>query len=609
MWSSHRLAGVAALLLTGACGDSLDISVDYRVIGLVPVTAGACGAPPTAPPTATGATRVRFTFRDHTAAGPGPLRCDVVLPRGVSKPVLAVPRKSEPVDLWVEYFTDDGVLVARGERRGVDLDGGAVTIYASASDGYACEPAQPTLPRAFHSATLLPTGEVLLLGGLTGRPGMTGGELSPADGAYVTASAEIYDPTTARVFPIAITGFTARAFHHVVVLGTAANGDVVMAVSGGLGVAGDPAAIGNVAAIAGTSGEAPWRPVAADAALGRGGSTSVGAELLVYSPSARTVSRMPIVGAIGLRFAAGGVDDVELPTPRAIGGGDGTGGDGLDVLEPTGAVDIRLSGVPRVGATLVAATETTALWIGGDLSGARYFDRLIQLDAAPSIEAGPAPVSDHNRAFASAVRLDDEIVVAGGLRIAAGAITDITGAIPGARVDIATGTATDLPLADFTAAAYLATAQLPRHGALISGGVIAGDASCAGTLACVIDQSVRYGADLTAATTGAPGLARAGHQLTRLDSGVVLVSGGFTRGVGAGTVRAVATLERFEPHLAVDDPLADLGTPRAPGEVAQQGGVAIAPCQIVQGAPALDAGVDALDMDALELDALDIDAL
>lgn len=605
--SSHRLAGLAVALVAGACGDSLDISVDYRIVGLTPATAGACGAAPTAPPIATGATRVRFTFRDHTAAGPGPLRCDVVLPRsGASRPVLAVPRKSEPVDLWVEYFTDDGVLVARGERRGVDLGGGAVTIYASASDGYACEPAQPTMARAFHSATLLPTGEVLLLGGLTGRPG--GGELSPADGAYVTASAEIYDPATARVFPIAITGFTARAFHHVVVLGTATNGDVVMAVSGGLGVAGDPGAQGNVAAIAGPAGEAPWRAVAPDTALGRGGSLTVGAELLVYAPSARTVSRMPIVGAMGLPFASGGVDDVSLPTPRAIGGGEGTGGDGLDLLEPEGTVDIRLTGVPRVGATVVAATASTALWIGGDLTGARYYDRLIQLDAAPSIEAGPPPTGDHNRAFASAVRLDDEIVVAGGLRITTGAITDVTGAIPGARIDLATGAATDLPLADFTPAAYLATAQLPRGGALISGGVIAGDATCAGTLACVIEQSMRYAADLTASATGAPGLARAGHQLTRLDSGVVLVSGGFTRGAAAGTVRPVATLERFEPHLAADDPLADVGPVRLPGEVAQLDGVAIAPCQIVQGGPSADAAVDAGTVDAVEIDALEIDA-
>jgi hypothetical protein len=111
---------------------------------------------------------------------------------------------------------------------------------------------------------------------------------------------------------------------------------------------------------------------------------------------------------------------------------------------------------------VVAATASTALWIGGDLTGARYYDRLIQLDAAPSIEAGPPPTGDHNRAFASAVRLDDEIVVAGGLRITTGAITDVTGAIPGARIDLATGAATDLPLADFTPAAYLATAQLPR---------------------------------------------------------------------------------------------------------------------------------------------------
>ena len=164
--SSHALPLASALaIVAGGCGDSLDVSVDYRVVGLAPVTGGTCGAVPRTPPLATGATKVRFTFRDHTATGPGPLRCDVVLPRGGDAPVLAVPRKAEPVDLWVEYFTDAGALVARGQATDVDLTGGTGTIYTTDADGYACEPAQPTQPRAFHAATLLPTGEVLFLAG------------------------------------------------------------------------------------------------------------------------------------------------------------------------------------------------------------------------------------------------------------------------------------------------------------------------------------------------------------------------------------------------------------------------------------------------------------
>jgi len=611
--SSHALplAGAGALALAVAgCGDSLDVSVDYRVVGLAPATGGTCGAVPRTPPIATGATKVRFTFRDHTPTGPGALRCDVVLPRGGEAPVLAVPRKAEPVDLWVEYFTDAGALVARGQASDVALTGGTVTIYTTDADGYACEPAQPTQPRAFHSATLLPTGEVLFLGGLTGPASGASADFTPAAGAYVTASAELYDPASGRVTPLVIAGLSPRAFHQVVVLGTDANGDVRLAVSGGLGVAGDAAAAGNVAAISGPMGEAPWGPVAVDAALGRAGAVPVAAELLTYSPSTRAVVRTPIVGASGAPGAAAGQADREFGSPRLIGGGLGAGGDVLDALTPTGEIAVSLPGVPRVGASVVATTATSALWYGGDLGGTRLFDKVIQLDATPALTAGPAaPQAGLNRAFATVVRLDDEVIAAGGLRIVTGAISDTTGAVPGARVDIATDVVTELPVGDFRGAAYMASAQLPRHGALISGGVVAGDLACLGTLACVDAQSVRYAADATARTTGAAGLARYGHRLTPMPDGTILVSGGFTRGATDGTIHAVATLERFEPHDAADDPLADVGPARAPGAVAEQGGVPIAPCAVVRGGPAPDASVDAGAIDALEPDALDVDAM
>ena len=320
-----------------------------------------------------------------------------------------------------------------------------------------------------------------------------------------------------------------------VVLGTDASGDVRLAVSGGLGVGGDAAAAGNVAAIGGPAGEAPWQLVAADATLGRAGALAVAPELLVYSPAARTINRTPITGASGSAFAASGAVDAEHGAPRLIGGGAGAGGDALDVLRATGEVDVQLTGLPRVGASLVRATATTALWIGGELTGARLYDKIIQLDATAALATGPAPPAvGLNRAFGAAVRLDDEVLYAGGLRIVGGAISDTTGAVPGVRVDVATDTAAELTALELTGAGYLAAAQLPRSGGLVSGGAIAGDLACLGTLACVSAQSVRFDAAAVATTTGAPGLPRYGHALTRLASGVVLVSGGFTSGATPG---------------------------------------------------------------------------
>jgi hypothetical protein len=403
-----------------------------------------------------------------------------------------------------------------------------------------------------------------------------------------------------------IAGLTPRAFHQVVVLGTDGNGDVRLAVSGGLGVAGDAAAAGNGAAIGGPAGEAPWVPVTADGALGRAGAVPVPAELLTYSPSTRAVVRTAIAGASGLPFAAGGQIDDELASPRLIGGGFGPGGDTLDALTPTGELAVTLTGVPRIGATVVATTASTALWFGGDLAATRLYDKIIQLDATPALTAGPAaPQVGLYRAFATVVRLDDEIIAAGGLRIVMGAISDTTGAVPGVRVDIAADTITELPVGDLVPAAYMASVQLPRHGALVSGGVVAGDLNCQGTLACVNAQSVRYAADATARATGAPGIGRYGHRLTRMPDGTILVSGGFAPGANAATIRAVATLERFEPHEAADDPLADVGPARAPGEVALTDGVPVAPCAVVKGA-ALDA---AASIDAVAIDGADVDAM
>jgi hypothetical protein len=603
--SSRRLVEAALVLALAGCGEDLRIDVRYRVIGRPPVTAGSCPTA-SAPPTAAGATKVRFTFRDRPGPGgaPGALRCDVVVARTAVEPVIAVPRKDEPVDLWVEYFDDAGALIARGSKTAVTLTGGDdVTIYAGAAAGYGCAPTQTTAPRAFHSATLLPTGEVLLFGGLTGGAGAAASaDLAPAAGAYVTASAEIYDPVNQRVFPLTL-GIAPRAFHQVIVLGTAPTGQIVLAVSGGVGVNGDPAAAGNVAAIGGPAGEAPWRAVSPGGT--RAGTAAVPAEILLYDPIARTVTRTAIAMVAGQLFASGGADDAELGAPPLVGGGVGAAADKLVALSPTGAEGPVLTGSPRVGAVIVRQSATDAIWLGGATGGMALYDRISGLGTTPTLTAGPAlPGVDYNRAFAAAARVGGEVFAFGGLRVAAGAIGDDTSGVTAFRVD-GTGAVAAYTNPALVGTAYGAAVTVPGPAALVAGGVVAGSTDCTGgTLACVSPQSARVDPALVSAT-GAPGLARYGHRLTRLTDGTVLVSGGFTTGATAGTVRAVATLELFEPHRAADDPIADLGLNRAPGDVARVDGAPVAPCGLVRGA-ALDAagGPDAaLAIDGPEPDA------
>lgn len=601
----HGVAAALAALALAGCGDELRVDVHYQVVGLVAAEGGACGAQPRTPPEAAGATKVRFTFRDHGATGPGALRCDLVVPRGTAAPVIAVPRRGEPVDAWVEYFTDDGAVVARGHESGVELTGGGtVTIYAGPPESYTCAPAQAALPRAFHSATRLPDGEVLLLGGLVGAPDDAGASFLPSDGAYVTASAEIYDPAADRVSTVLIPGLHARAFHEVVVLGVVGD-DVLLLVSGGVSVAGTPTAAGNVAAISGSIGEAPWRTVAADDQLMRAGSAALAPELLTYSMRARGFSLRTLDTIPPHFFGGGAVDDAELGQPRVVQGGEG--GDTAHVLTAAGDVQIALTGATRVGGTVVATSPSTALWLGGDVAQARLYDELTQLDSAPALVNGPAPPGNSNRAFGAATRIGGDVLYVGGLTIGAAGILDDTPTPPGFWITPSTMSAAPLASTTLEPAAYLAIAQLPGGDALVSGGVHSGQPSCLGTLACPSKQSVRVNAAGTAAA-GTPGLARYGHRLTRLADGTILVSGGFTAD-GEGRIHAVSTLERFEPARATDDPLADLAIVRAPGEVAMDNGAPLAPCTLVSGSPADAAPADAADPLDAEPDALDLDAM
>jgi hypothetical protein len=248
----------------------------------------ACPAAGTAPPVVTGASHVRLTFRDQADRT---LRCDAVIPLGDRAPIVSVPGREAPVTMYVEYFDDAGTLLARGERRDVSLTGGqTVPIYVQATNAYACPIAPPVTARAFHSATPLPNGEVLLLGGLVGEAAGDSTSFAPTTGAYVSSAAEIYDPIEHRFYPLTIAGLLPRAFHQVLVLGTEGSA-IELLVIGGIGVAGDPAAAGNVASLPTGAGGAPWTSVAVDAAMGRAGTISLPPEILLYEDLGRQRDR------------------------------------------------------------------------------------------------------------------------------------------------------------------------------------------------------------------------------------------------------------------------------------------------------------------------------
>ncbi len=601
MVASHRPRAripwaVAALAVTAGCGEDLQPDVRYQVVGLVPATGGGCpGAAPTAPPEV-GANRVRFTFLDRVDRR---LRCDVVLARSADAPILVVPRREAPVDLHVEYFDDAGRLLARGQRADVALTGGGVvTIHATRTDAWTCPPGAAGSARAFHSATLLPTGEVLLLGGLVGAPGAGDAPFDPAAGAHVTGTAELYDPVAGRFTPVTIAGLQPRAFHEVLMLGT--DGDRVrLLIVGGIGVAGDPVAPGNVA-VGPTGGGAPWTGVAADPAAGRGGALALAAELLEYDPAARTFTRAAVgAGPIPRRFGTATGSGARVGEGLAVAGGLDGAGTPITAAESVragdGASGGSVEGHARLGATITAVGPTEALVWGGDLTTpaieVRAGDRLIALDQAPAIAPGPSATEANNRSFHAAATLDGQVAVIGGLAITEGVVLGAAFTPVVQLVDPALLTATTLDAPALIGTGYPAAVGLHDGDVLFGGGVQVG--ACPSTLACPSMQSVRLrrgvaGEAVRATLTGVPGLARHGHRLTRLGDGTVLVTGGFGAATDPAQIRALGDAELYDPYEAKDDPLAGVGLSRLPGDVARVDGVPVARCEVF-GAAAPDA--------------------
>ncbi len=592
-----------AVLAAGACGgEDLRPDVRYQFIGLLPVSGGACPPPATTPPVVTGATTVRLTFRDELDRT---LRCDAVVPLGGEAPYVAVPDRASPVTMYVEYFDGSGALLARGQRGNVSLTGEAtIQIHVQPTDAYVCPLGTAATARAFHSATPLPNGEVLLLGGLVGEAGGDSTAFSPSAGAYVSSAAEIYDPIERRFYSLTITGLLPRAFHEVVVLGME-GASIELLVVGGVGVGGDPAAGGNVAVLPTGGTAAPWTSVAADLPMMRAGTIALPPEILLYDPATRTVTRSELVGGPLARVfgtatlpgAAPG-EGIAVVGGKTMAGANELAHESVNIADGTSAGAVN--GHPRLGATVTAISATEAVVWGGNLTtlatDVRAGDRLSMLGGVPVLAVGPVMTGGSNRAYHAAARLGSRVAVVGGLTVTGGVVND-AGFTPFVQlVDPSQLTASLVDVPTATPTAYPAAVALASGDVLISGGASPG--VCATTLTCPSAQSIRLrrgaGMGPTPVSTGAPGLARYGHRLTELPDGSVLVSGGFSPAVEADKIRALRDAELFAPQGAADDPIADLNLARAAGDIARTtGGQPLAPCTLLGGSvPTPDASID-----------------
>jgi hypothetical protein len=277
---------------------------------------------------------VRLTVRVHGDTE-GTFACDRVLnvPRDV--PSIRLPKTgTQTIDIWGEAFaplrSGDTLprRVAVGALLGVPVTATSLPdLRLYPDERFRCSSAKLARPRAFHTATLLPNGKVLVVGGLTPTPDANE-ESFGAGSVFVTAEAEIYDPATGTFAAVVEDGTPVpRAYHNAAFVGTRADGAFQVLLVGGATADATSAAFGiNTGAAPGTrivpfdtSGSFP-NPLMTAAAP---------AELLTYDPVTNAITREAFAGfkpgvyqgaatfPNGLAVA-GGIDWMNMPLQPTI---------------------------------------------------------------------------------------------------------------------------------------------------------------------------------------------------------------------------------------------------------------------------------------------------
>lgn len=187
---------------------------------------------------------VRVTFMrrpEGTPVGPATLRdfsmiCDQVVPPKEDAEFVVDTKGGGPiVSVLVEVFDSANQLVLFGANYALDIWQSKGTVFLRPAGQPSCtEPARRL--HAFHSATLLPNGQVLAVGGLAADT--TGGDnLANKDQAYANGAVELYDPMTLQfVVPTPAT-IPGRAFHRAILLPSPAEGPYKVLLLGGIAAA------------------------------------------------------------------------------------------------------------------------------------------------------------------------------------------------------------------------------------------------------------------------------------------------------------------------------------------------------------------------------------
>jgi hypothetical protein len=625
---------------SGPAGPTITLKIAHGATG-----DGRCGVSGAQDPAVTSlsnVSRIRLTWRKHGGSDPkGTFLCDRVIKVGETPNLRLHVSGQQAFDLYAEGFAeaaaDDPDNAAHGKFRRV-ASGGILNVPFNVKtipplrlypvQKFGCVSSKMVLPRSFHTATALPNGQVLIVGGAVASTDGVSENLTN-NLYYLTGSAEIYDPADGSFKEVQEDMPAAgRAFHQAFYVGTDTSGAFNVLLVGGVASKSD-----NSAAVGLTnSGVGGPRLVPFDTSQTIPSplpTVGAKAQLITYDPVARHAVRTDVDGFDEAAFLAGAsFGTLEAPDGFVVAGGV-TFVDPLNMTQPA-AMSLKVErgaekmpraadlAAGRLGPSLVVLDADRAVVWGGAL-----FSTAAQAEVLSGLSAGGTPMTtalglpgvpgtQFQTATLVASGADSQVLVTGGFAVdasgnasqpppAADAVHLITlaadGTISDAAVPFGGGYVADASTCSnpsrYKPAGFESAVSLPHNrGILITGGAPTFDQnrSCndcehGASLLCSVRQTSIY----QAGGSLSPGpdslqVGRFGHASTLLSDGTLLITGGTTLPPGGGGPRVSSDAEVFNPRTFVppynttdampvdlDDPIAgDLvsGLQRQPGGLA-----------------------------------------
>jgi hypothetical protein len=447
------------------------------------------------------------------------------------------------VDLLVEVFTrgPPAKLVASGVMAAIDLlppRQRPLRLALVRPGRFCCTPGPQDAPRAFHSATELPNGQVLLVGGLTML-----GQAASTSGLRVDHGAEVYEPRTGTFTKVAGDLPEGRAFHSALLLSSPLAGPYDLLLVGGV-AAHSKQPTEAVVKVGGSTDPLPFVPTA----------NAVPAESVVirYYPWADPpqVQQLEASPALGGRIfhalaTAPGGELLALGGVKAMdSGGRVSTVDDLDLLtasretDHTGPFSLQRA---RVGAAVASLGSSGGVLVyGGNLDsaagkeGAEAAEVVTVSSTAgtASSKLGTIEFGSQSRtravSFATLTPLSGgDLLLVGGVEVDQGRATQLRAKGAVQRLNLVSGSlrVSDVTASSsFTPVAFHEALTLPGGEVMISGGMAA-PGTCPPGRGC--DRVYSYDASGDKLSlVGSMLTARTGHRATPMAGDQVLLSGG-----------------------------------------------------------------------------------